>query len=161
VTLSEILSLALLPLSAACCVWKTPTIALVLLVDFIVNLAYLRGIFGGEWVRWISALMGLAGAIEFGKGVERTKRRVPVSIPDALRKVDVATWIGLALLASMGVDGFGMIVFRLTDMWIVPETTIGILLLVAGLGLLGRRSRDESELESGCLGRRAVDRGHR
>lgn len=140
VTLSELLSLTLLPFSAACCARKTPTIALILLVDFIANLAYLHGIVEGEYIRWISALVGLAGAIEFGRGVERTKRRVPVSIPDALRKVDAAAWIGLVLLASMGVDGFGMIVWRAFEVWIVPETTIGILLLVFVLGLFGKES---------------------
>jgi hypothetical protein len=33
-----------------------------------------------------------------------------------------------------------MIVFRLTDVWIVPETTIGILLAVIALGLFGKEN---------------------
>jgi hypothetical protein len=137
VTIYELVAIALLLVASATSRSKTPFCSLALLCTFVANLLYARDE-TTEHVRWISALVGLAGAVEFGMGVERTKRRKPVSIPDALRKVDAAAWIGVVLLASMGVDGFGMIVFRMFDVWIVPEATIGILVLVVGLGLFGK-----------------------
>jgi hypothetical protein len=138
VTISELVAIALLLVASATSRTKSPLCSLALLCAFIANLAYANGIACSESIRWISALVGLAGAVEFGMGVERTKRRMPVSIPDAIRKVDAAAWIGVVLLASMGVDGFGMIVFRMFDVWIVPEATIGILVLVVLLGLFGK-----------------------
>lgn len=137
-TITELVAVALLLVVSATIRSKTPLSSFALLLAFVANVFYSVGIETTEAVRWISALVGLAGAVEFGRGVERTKRRIPVSIPDALRKVDAAAWIGLVLLASMGVDGFGTIAFRLTGMWIVPEATIGILCLVVGLGLFGK-----------------------
>lgn len=104
------------------------------------NLAYANGIVRSESIRWVSALVGLVGVVEFGRGTMHTERRKPVSIPDALRKVDGNAWIGLVLLASMGVDGFGMLVWRAFDVWIVPEATIGILLLVIAIGLFGKEN---------------------
>jgi len=140
VTFVEYLSLVLIAVSAASCYRTAPFPAFALFVVFIANLAYANGVVQSESIRSVSALVGLVGAVEFGRGVERMKRRNPVSIPDSLRKVDASAWIGLVLLASMGVDGFGMIVFRLTDVWIVPETTIGILLSVIALGLFGKEN---------------------
>ena len=142
-TFVESLSLALLAVSAASSYRKAPFPAFALFVAFIANLAYLlRGfrpdIDPNEAIRLVSVFVGLVGAVEFGMGTERALRRNPVSIPDSFRKVDAPAWIGLALLASMGVDGFGMIVFRSTDAWIVPEATIGILLSVIALGLFGK-----------------------
>lgn len=137
-TKTESLSLLLLAVSATISYLKAPFPAFALLVAFCANVAYATGIVRDESIRWVSAFVGLVGAIEFGRGSERTQHRKPVSIPDALRKVDGATWIGLALLASMGVDGFGMIVWRSVGVWIVPEMTIGILLLVVVLGLFGK-----------------------
>lgn len=87
------------------------------------NLAYANGIVQAESVRWISALVGLAGAVEFGRGTMRTERRKPVSIPDAFRKVDGNAW-------------------RAFDVWIVPEATIGILLLVIAIGLFGKENEE-------------------
>jgi hypothetical protein len=139
-TFVESLSLVLIAVSAASCCRTAPFPAFALFVVFIANLAYANGVVQSESIRSVSALVGLVGAVEFGRGVERMKRRNPVSIPDSLRKVDASAWIGLVLLASMGVDGFGMIVFRLTDVWIVPETTIGILLSVIALGLFGKEN---------------------
>lgn len=154
-TFVESLSLVLIAVSAASCYRKAPFPAFALFVAFIANLVYLLYGFNpdvdpnetirlisnpNEAIRFVSALVGLVGAVEFGRGVERMKRRNPVSIPDSLRKVDASAWIGLVLLASMGVDGFGMIVFRLTDVWIVPEATIGILLSVIALGLFGKEN---------------------
>lgn len=137
-TTSESLSLALLAVAAILSYRKAPFSAFALLVAFIANLAYAKGIVADESIRWVSAFVGMVGAIEFGRGVERMKRRKTGSIRDALRSIEGASWIGLVLLASMGVDGFGMIVFRLTEVWIVPEATIGILCLVIGLGLFGK-----------------------
>ena len=134
---SELIATLLLVPSAALCYRKVPSIAFALLASFGANLAYANGIVQGESIRWVSALVGLAGAYEFGRGAERTKHRIPVSIPDALRKVDAATWIGLVVFASMGVDGVGAIAFRLSGAWVVPEMTIGILLLVVLLGMCG------------------------
>lgn len=139
-TFVESLSLVLIAVSAASCYRKAPFPAFALFIAFIANLTYANGVVQSESIRSVSALVGLVGAVEFGRGVERMKRRNPVSIPDSLRKVDASAWIGLVLLASMGVDGFGMIVFRLTDVWIVPETTIGILLSVIALGLFGKEN---------------------
>lgn len=144
-TFAESLSFALLAVSAASCYRKAPFSAFALFVAFIANLFYLLRGFGfavdpNEAIRLVSVFVGLVGAIEFGRGTERVLRRNPVSIPDSLRKVDASAWIGLVLLASMGVDGFGIIVFRLTDVWIVPETTIGILLSVIVLGLFGKEN---------------------
>ena len=144
-TFAESLSLVLLAVSAVSCCRRAPFPAFALLVAFIANLFYLLRGFSfdvdpNEAVRLVSVFVGLVGAIEFGRGTERTLRHNPVSIPDSLRKVDASAWIGLVLLASMGVDGFGMIVFRLTDVWIVPETTIGILLSVIALGLFGKEN---------------------
>jgi len=144
-TFVESLSFALLAVSAASCYHKAPFSAFALFVAFIANLFYLLHGFKpdvdpNEAVRLVSVFVGFVGAIEFGRGTERALRRNPVSIPDSLRKVDASAWIGLVLLASMGVDGFGMIVFRLTDVWIVPETTIGILLSVIALGLFGKEN---------------------
>lgn len=68
----------------------------------------------------------------------RTAQIAKASIDIANYPIDGATWIGLVLLASMGVDGFGMIVFRAFDVWIVPEATIGILCLVVLLGIFGK-----------------------
>lgn len=141
-TFIESLSLVLIAVSAASCYRTAPFPAFVLFVAFIANLTYANGVVQSESIRSVSALVGLVGAVEFGRGVERMKRRNPVSIPDSLRKVDAAAWIGLVLLASMGVDGFGMIVFRLTDVWIVPETAIGILLSVIALGLFGKENEE-------------------
>lgn len=150
VTISEHVAIVLLPIAAVLSLRKAPLPSSALLLAFIANLGYLHetehptervAIMGmpiAEFIRWISALVGACGAYEFGKGVERMKRRRPVSIPDALRKVNAAAWIGLVLLASMGVDGFGMIAFRAFDVWIVPEATIGILLSVALLGIFGK-----------------------
>jgi hypothetical protein len=138
VTIPELVAIVLLLVASATSRSKTPLGSLALLCAFVANVHYARGIQTSEFVRWISAFVGLAGAVEFGMGVERTKRRKPVSIPDALRKVDSAAWIGVVLLASMGVDGFGMIVWRICEVWIVPEATIGILVLVVLLGLFGK-----------------------
>ncbi len=139
-TISESLSVGLLIVAAIRCYGKAPLPALALSLAWLANLAYLHGVESVETLRWISTLTGFVGAIEFGRGVERTKRRIPVSIPDALRKVDGKTWTGLLLLASMGVDGFGMIVFRMFDVWIVPEATIGILCLVILAGTFGKEN---------------------
>ncbi len=138
VTFTEYLSLTLLPIATASSIRKAPSVSFALFLAFIANVGYANGIAEGEIVRWISALVGAGGAVEFGRGVERMKLRMPVSIPDALRKVDVGGWIGLVVLGSMGVDGFGMIVFRKIGIWIVPEATIGILILVVLLGLFGK-----------------------
>lgn len=137
-TTSEFVAFLLLPVGFASTFRKAPLPAIALLVAWAANCAYAKGIVQGESIRWISALVGACGAIEFGRGIERMKHRKPVSIPDALRKVDAAAWIGLSLLASMGVDGYGMIAWRLFGVWIVPEVTIGILLLVIALGLFGK-----------------------
>lgn len=137
-TIPELVAFALLLVAFATIRSKIPLSSCALFLAFVANLFYTLRIVPSESVRWVSAFVGLAGAVEFGRGVERTKRRMPVSIPDALRKVDAAAWIGLVLLASMGVDGFGTIAFRLTGVWIVPEATIGILCLVIGLGLFGK-----------------------
>ena len=137
-TFSESLSLTLLAIAATLSYRKAPFSAFALFVAFLANLAYTNGVVRDESIRWVSAFVGMVGSIEFGRGAERMKRRNPGSIRDALRKVDGATWIGLVLLSSMGVDGFGMIVFRSTEVWIVPEATIGILLLVVLLGLFGK-----------------------
>lgn len=139
-TFVESLSLVLIAVSAAFCYRTAPFPAFALFVAFIANLAYANGVVRSESIRSVSALVGLVGAVEFGRGVERMKRRNPVSIPDSFRKVDASAWIGLVLLASMGVDGFAMIVFRLTNVWIVPEATIGILLSVIALGLCGKEN---------------------
>lgn len=137
-TNSEYLSLLLLAIAVATSFRKAPIPAFALFVAWTTNLVYSKGIVADESIRWVSTVVGACGAFEFGRGVERMKRRMPVSIPDALRKVDAAAWIGLVLLASMGVDGFGMIVWRLCGVWMVPEATIGILCLVVGLGLFGK-----------------------
>jgi hypothetical protein len=123
---------------AALCYRKTPSVAFALLASFIANVAYANGIVQGESIRWVSALVGLAGAYEFGRGSERTKQRKPVSIPDALRKVDAGTWIGLVALASMGVDGLGLILYREFGVWAVPEMTTCILCLLMLLGVRGK-----------------------
>ena len=137
-TFPEYASLILLALASASSYRKAPVLALALSVAWLANLAYANGIVQSESIRWVSAFVGMVGAVEFGRGVERMKLRKSVSIPDALRKVDGAAWIGLVLLASMGVDGFGLIAFRLTGIWIVPEMTIGILSLVVVLGVAGK-----------------------
>ena len=137
-TLSELIATALLLLAFASTFRKAPIPSLSLLLAFIANVAYANGIVRDESIRWVSTVVGACGSIEFGRGVELMKRRKTGSIRDALRSIDGASWIGLVLLASMGVDGFGMIVFRLTDVWIVPEATIGILCLVVVIGLFGK-----------------------
>ena len=137
-TFIEYLSFVVLGCSAVVVFRKAPLPAFSLFIAWAANLAYAKGIVQSESVRWVSALVGLVGAIEFGRGTMRTERRMPVSIPDALRKVDGGAWIGLALLASMGVDGFGMFVWKAFGVWIVPEATIGILLLVIAIGLFGK-----------------------
>lgn len=134
----ESIAIALLLPCAALCLRKAPSVAFALLASFGANLAYANGIAEAEAIRWVSALVGLAGAVEFGRGAERTKHRKPVSIPDVLRKVDGGTWIGLATLASMGVDGLGLILFRRYDVWVVPEMTIGILVLLGLFGAIGK-----------------------
>lgn len=139
-TFIEYLALPLLALAALLSRRKAPLHSLALSLAFLANVQYAIGVETTEFVRWVSALVGLAGAMEFGRGTMRTERRKPVSIPDALRKVDGNTWTGLVLLASMGVDGFGMLVWRAFDVWIVPETTIGILLLVIAIGLFGKEN---------------------
>lgn len=139
-TSSESLSLALLFVSCACTRRRAPLSSFALFLAFIANVAYLNDIVASESVRWISTLTGLVGASEFGMGVERMKRFRAVSIPETIRRIDARTWIGLSLLASMGVDGFGMIVWRMFDVWIVPEATIGILVSIALLGLFGRET---------------------
>lgn len=139
-THSEIVAVALLPFAFAFSTHKAPIVSIALALAFIANLAYANGTLAGESIRWVSALVGLAGAVEFGRGVERVKARKPVSIPDALRKVDGGTWIGCVAMASMGVDGFGMIAFREFGVWIVPEMTIGILYLVVLLGVFGKEN---------------------
>ena len=137
-TTSESLSLFLLSLAVPFSYRKATLPALALFVAFFANLAYANGIVQGESIRWVSAFVGACGSIEFGRGAERMKRRKTGSIRDALRSIDGASWIGLVLLASMGVDGFGMIVWRLAEVWIVPEATIGILCLVIGIGIFGK-----------------------
>ena len=137
-TFPEYASLTLLALAFASSYRKAPFPALALSVAFLANLAYANGIVQSESIRWVSAFVGMVGAVEFGRGAERVKMRKPVSIPDAIRKVDGSAWIGLVLLASMGVDGFGLIAFRVTGIWIVPEMTIGILSLVVVLGVAGK-----------------------
>ena len=126
---------------AALCYRKTPSVAFALLASFIANVAYVNGIVQGESIRWISALVGLAGTYEFGRGAERTKHRKPVSIPDALRKVDAGAWIGLVALASMGVDGLGLILYREFGVWVVPEMTDCILCLLIAIGVRGEDLR--------------------
>jgi arginine exporter protein ArgO len=145
VTISEYLSIGLLIVAAIRCYGKAPLSAFVLSIAWFANLAYVfhgfkPDIDPNEALRLISTITGLVGAIEFGRGVERTMRRIPVSIPDAMRKVDARTWIGLLLLASMGVDGFGMIVWKRLEIWIVPEATIGILCLVILAGTFGKEN---------------------
>jgi hypothetical protein len=138
VNLSEYIAVALLVLAAVSVHRKSPLVAISLLVAWAANAAYDKGIVTNESIRWVSTVVGACGAFEFGRGVERMKHQKTGSIRDALRSIDGASWIGLVLLASMGVDGFGMIVFRLTEVWIVPEATIGILVLVVGIGLFGK-----------------------
>lgn len=137
-TPSELAAFLLLLPSALLSHPKAPIVSLALALAFIANLAYANGTLTDESIRWISALVGLAGAVEFGRGVERVKVRMPVSIPAALSGVDGGAWIGCVAMASMGVDGFGMIAFREFGVWIVPEMTIGILCLVVLLGLFGK-----------------------
>jgi hypothetical protein len=133
----ESIAIAIQVPSALVSYQKAPLVSLAFLLSFTANVAYTNGIATDESIRWISAIVGLAGAFEFGRGVERL-RRVRVSIPDVLRAVDGGTWIGVVVLASMGVDGFGMLVYRWTEIWAVPEMTIGILILVVLIGLFGK-----------------------
>ena len=137
-TIAEILALVLMVPSAFLSFRKAPTVSLALLIAFTANLAYANGIAAEEWIRWVSALVGAAGAFEFGRGAERLRAN-RVSIPGILKAVDGGTWIGLAAFASMAVDGFGMFVFRLFDVWIVPEVTIGILVLIGLIGVFWKK----------------------
>lgn len=137
-SLPESVAIALFVPSAILCYRKAPSIAVALFASFWANIVYATGIASGESIRWVSALVGFVGAYEFGRGVERMKHRKPVSIPDALRKVDGGTWIGLGALASMGIDGVGLILYRTFDVWVVPEMTIGILVLMGLVGAIGR-----------------------
>lgn len=139
-TFAEYLAIVLLLASASICSKKAPIASLAFLIAWIANLAYAKNIVASESIRWVSALVGLAGAVEFGRGVERTRLRLPVSIPDALRKVDGGAWIGCIAMASMGVDGFGMVAWRMFDVWIVPEATVIILVTICAIGLFGKEN---------------------
>jgi hypothetical protein len=140
VTHSEAIAIALLMPATVLSVNKAPLVSLSLALSFLANQAYVNGIVQAESLRWVSTVTGLAGAVEFGRGVERVFARKPESIPAALRSVDVGTWIGLVVLASMAVDGLGWIIERKLGVWVVPEMTIGILILVCLLGIFGRKA---------------------
>jgi hypothetical protein len=138
VTHSEVIAIALLMPATVLSATKAPLVSLAFVLTFTANLAYANGIVQEESLRWISTVTGLAGAVEFGRGVERVLVTKPESIPSALRKIDAGAWMGLVVLASMAVDGLGWIVERKLGVWVVPEMTIGILILVCGIGVFGR-----------------------
>jgi predicted amino acid dehydrogenase len=65
---------------------------------------------GIEPMRAISALTGLAGAIEIGRA----------------RTIDVRMKLGILLLGSMVVDGAAYLVHKATGDWVQPLFQIGI-----------------------------------
>jgi hypothetical protein len=76
---------------------------------------------GMESLRAISAVTGLAGAIEIGVAC----------------KVDVRMKFGVLLLGSMVVDGTALLAYRATGDWMQPLFQIGIVAVMAYVCLEG------------------------
>lgn len=87
-------------------------------VAFIGALAVRAGI---EPLRAVSALTGLAGAIEIGRA----------------RAVDVRLKLGILLLGSVVVDGAALLAHRATGDWVQPLFQIGIVAVMGYVSVKG------------------------
>lgn len=76
---------------------------------------------GVEPMRAVSALTGLAGAIEIGRA----------------RAVDVRLKLGILLLGSMAVDGAAILAHKATGDWVQPIFQIGIVAVMGYLCVKG------------------------
>ena len=87
------------------------------LVSWSIQAAFIGAIvvrLGLEPLRAISALTGLAGAIEIGRA----------------RAVDVRMKLGVLLLGSMAVDGAAILAHKATGDWVQPIFQIGIVAIM-------------------------------
>lgn len=83
------------------------------LVSWSIQVAFIGAIvvrLGMEPLRAVSALTGLAGAIEIGRA----------------RAVDVRMKLGILMLGSMAVDGAAILAHKATGDWVQPIFQIGI-----------------------------------
>lgn len=85
---------------------------------FVGSMAVRAGI---EPMRAVSALTGLAGAIEIGRA----------------RAVDVRLKLGILLIGSMVVDGAALLAYRATGDWVQPLFQIGIVAVMGYICLEG------------------------
>lgn len=83
---------------------------------------------GIEQARVVSALTGLAGAIELGAVLES-----PTDIDSTIRRAKV----GALMLASMATDGASWILFQAIGDWCLPSVQIPVLIAVGWICLKG------------------------
>lgn len=102
--------------------------------------AHAAGAFEAQ--RWASAIVGLAGAVEMGRG-GRHVARARVAIRRAEQRMRLpshkwrlviplprAFWLGLLCLASMVGDGAAMLVWKALGEWVMPVAQIAVCLAI-------------------------------
>lgn len=141
------------PLLAALACWRVSRpAALALLVAFAASLVYLSAPW--EPLRWVSAIVGLVGAIEFGMCVQEMRRH-PLYVwvltdgggpmkrrahsEEELARMPRRAWIGLLLLGSMAGDFAAMVAWKAVGEWVMPVAQIVVCAAIALLALWPER----------------------
>lgn len=79
-----------------------------------------------EPLRWSSALVGLAGAVEMARGSADATLVFPGELPirGELPRIQRRAWLGLFCFASMVGDGSAMLVWKSLGEWVMPVAQI-------------------------------------
>lgn len=103
-----------------------------MLLAFLASLAFL--VHPAEPLRWVSALVGLAGVVEAGSAASAAVRAAKTP-REAFAAMERRGWLGLLCFASMASDGVAMLSWRLQVVWPMPYTQIGWSLLLIAVGV--------------------------
>lgn len=142
----------ILALFAAIACWRiSRPAAYALLAAFAASLLYLAAPW--EPLRLVSALVGLVGAIEFGRHRPKPPSRhyawfgyrgapVPINMPrgNIFAEMPRRAWIGLLLLASMTGDGAALLAYRAWQEWVLPVAQIVVCVAIAAIARWPERS---------------------
>lgn len=113
--------------------WRwSRSIAGSLALAFVSTLVYLVHPFEAQ--RWVSAVVGLAGALEASAAAARAVRAAKTP-QEAIAAFERRGWLGMLCLCSMGMDAVAMLSWRAASVWPMPITQIAVssIHLVVGL----------------------------